>query len=67
MSHRSTDRRNPSEGAPHDEESHCVCGRPVTGTFRVISRDQARRVLEEIERERNFGGGPCDDLQRAIA
>jgi hypothetical protein len=34
---------------------------------RVVSLDDARRVLEAIRREESSGGGPREDLQRAIA
>ncbi|WP_433936949.1 hypothetical protein AB3662_20040 [Sorangium cellulosum] len=34
---------------------------------RVVSLDDARRVLEAIRREETSGDGPREDLQRAIA
>ncbi|WP_437538432.1 hypothetical protein WME79_20955 [Sorangium sp. So ce726] len=34
---------------------------------RVVSLDDARRVLDAIRREESSGGGPREDLQRAIA
>ncbi|WP_437593964.1 hypothetical protein [Sorangium sp. So ce1000] len=36
-------------------------------TSRVVSLDDARRVLDAIRREESSGGGPREDLQRAIA
>ncbi|WP_437603524.1 hypothetical protein [Sorangium sp. So ce590] len=37
------------------------------GFSRVVSLDDARRVLEAIRREETSGDGPREDLQRAIA
>ncbi|WP_437330430.1 hypothetical protein [Sorangium sp. So ce381] len=34
---------------------------------RVVSLDDARRVLDALRREESSGGGPREDLQRAIA
>ncbi|WP_437948175.1 hypothetical protein WME98_47115 [Sorangium sp. So ce296] len=40
---------------------------PAAGSSRVVSLDDARRVLDAIRREESSGGGPREDLQRAIA
>jgi hypothetical protein len=37
------------------------------GSSRVVSLDDARRVLDALRREESSGGGPREDLQRAIA
>lgn len=37
------------------------------GFSRVVSLDDARRVLDAIRREETTGDGPREDLQRAIA
>lgn len=47
----------PSVRAGSDPQAHA----------RVVSLDDARRVLEAIRREESSGGGPREDLQRAIA
>ncbi|WP_437683077.1 hypothetical protein [Sorangium sp. So ce131] len=39
----------------------------AAGSSRVVSLDDARRVLDAIRREESSGGGPREDLQRAIA
>jgi hypothetical protein len=39
----------------------------ASGVSRVVSLDDARRVLEAIRSEESSGGGPREDLQRAIA
>ncbi|WP_437563842.1 hypothetical protein [Sorangium sp. So ce542] len=40
---------------------------PAAGSSRVVSLDDARRVLDALRREESSGGGPREDLQRAIA
>ncbi|WP_437873108.1 hypothetical protein [Sorangium sp. So ce363] len=37
------------------------------GSSRVVSLDDARRVLDALRREESSGDGPREDLQRAIA
>ncbi|WP_437728789.1 hypothetical protein [Sorangium sp. So ce861] len=39
----------------------------AAGSSRVVSLDDARRVLDALRREESSGGGPREDLQRAIA
>lgn len=42
-------------------------GQAEGGRPRVVSLDDARRVLDALRSEESSGGGPREDLQRAIA
>lgn len=50
--------------APEAHESRAVA---ASGTSRVVSLDDARRVFDALRSEESSGDGPREDLQRAIA
>ncbi|XXY49614.1 hypothetical protein WME91_00465 [Sorangium sp. So ce269] len=51
----------------HSDPPSARAGSDPQAHSRVVSLDDARRVLEAIRREETSGGGPREDLQRAIA
>ncbi|AUX43066.1 hypothetical protein SOCE26_045060 [Sorangium cellulosum] len=59
------------EGPPSAHVGRVGRGGPekgaAPGSSRVVSLDDARRVLDAIRREESSGDGPREDLQRAIA
>ncbi|WP_437737932.1 hypothetical protein [Sorangium sp. So ce1335] len=51
----------------HSDPPSAHAGADLQASSRVVSLDDARRVLEAIRREESSGDGPREDLQRAIA
>ncbi|KYF59092.1 hypothetical protein [Sorangium sp. So ce854] len=51
----------------HTDPPSARAGSGQQAASRVVSLDDARRVLEALRREESSGDGPREDLQRAIA